>query len=547
MDPIIAISFVNKEIRLTATNKELIPLFKNTRLFLRPLDFKNLKELVEHTFKPKNKESTNLYLKYFGFLPSGEKVEIKDDKTFKKDISIFLAGYIKKKFDIFDDPMIGEPPEEEKIDLDAPEAEPLNINNYLSSKDLAKSFSLDLNKCQSSLLDNLNQNLNDALHNSIEDLILKSSKEKIDNNISSFKRTFSNFTEKIFKSKKRAINIIQKNNQQLKDIDEKIKKYINQGPKHTPKLISEEEPIIFKFNNNPIQLEKDLYDKDKKILIKNVEIKNISSKNYNSSLMSWLKEGNSNPDINFYPGKSSNECSFESDEIIEGNKNLKYESLNLIIDNPKEDFNYKMFISIINKNSKKKISENPLEIVVKMIKGEKILNEEEINNILKILKDEMKDLHLFLNDKEVTQIIINKKGEVNEIKQLIKEKYENLKQKKLDDLFNELEQEFHFSNDLTKNEVQDKIISLNFNIDEIKNYIRNKISKPQPNPQPQPQPNPQPHPQPQPMDNRIKEILDKLEDEYYVSGFLNQNEITEKIINLNFDYEKIVEWVQEKM
>lgn len=49
-------------------------------------------------------------------------------------------------------------------------------------------------------------------------------------------------------------------------------------------------------------------------------------------------------------------------------QNINDLHLNLIIDNPQDETDYKLFVSIINKENKKVISEKPLEIVVKIKK-----------------------------------------------------------------------------------------------------------------------------------------------------------------------------------
>ena len=130
--------------------------------------------------------------------------------------------------------------------------------------------------------------------------------------------------------------------------------------------------------------------------------------------MSWLKEDNSDKNINFYPDKSNKELPLDDDVDFASKQNIDNLCINLIVDDPKEDLDYKMFISIINKENKKVISEKPLEVVVKMKK--KKLTNEEINPILNKLKDENEYFDLVLDENEVKKIIINKNGEEEEIK-----------------------------------------------------------------------------------------------------------------------------------
>ena len=91
------------------------------------------------------------------------------------------------------------------------------------------------------------------------------------------------------------------------------------NPKPELKPEPEEEKIIFKFNKILINLEKEINDKNNnQINIQNIQIQNISSKAYKSSLISWLKEDNSDENINFYPDKSSKskELPLDDDEIF---------------------------------------------------------------------------------------------------------------------------------------------------------------------------------------------------------------------------------------
>ena len=62
-----------------------------------------------------------------------------------------------------------------------------------------------------------------------------------------------------------------------------------------------EEKIIFRFNKGLINLEQEINRKDtkKSLKIENIHITNISKKEYNSALMAWIKEDNSDKQINF--------------------------------------------------------------------------------------------------------------------------------------------------------------------------------------------------------------------------------------------------------
>ena len=217
--------------------------------------------------------------------------------------------------------------------------------------------------------------------------------------------------------------------------------------------------------------------------------------------MSFLKEENSDKNINFDQNEISNEFPFEDGDTYKS-KQEKDQNLNLIIDGAKEDSTYRMFISIINKNNKETISESPLEVVIKIKKSEK-LSQEKITNILNNLKNEIKKFNLFLQDNDVIKIIQENKGDESKIKDIVKEKYNDNKKNKVNEIYDKLEKEMNFSKYLKRNDVEEQIINLELDENEIKKYI--KMHEPQPNPEPQPDPEPQPGPEPY-----VKEKMDKI-------------------------------------
>lgn len=46
---------------------------------------------------------------------------------------------------------------------------------------------------------------------------------------------------------------------------------------------------------------------------------------------------------------------------------------------------------------------------------------------------------------------------------------------------------------------------------------------------------------------KIEKVYDQLEDEYYISTIMNVEQVIEKIIDLNSNYEEINKWVNESM
>ena len=48
-------------------------------------------------------------------------------------------------------------------------------------------------------------------------------------------------------------------------------------------------------------------------------------------------------------------------------------------------------------------------------------------------------------------------------------------------------------------------------------------------------------------DEKLNEIYSKLEEEYYISSFKQEDEVKEKIKELNYNEDEIIEWVESIM
>ena len=46
---------------------------------------------------------------------------------------------------------------------------------------------------------------------------------------------------------------------------------------------------------------------------------------------------------------------------------------------------------------------------------------------------------------------------------------------------------------------------------------------------------------------KIQAIYDKFEADYYISGFIEDDEFRKKLVELNYDVKKMDEWVNSKM
>ena len=611
MEPIINISFINKQFDPECKSTDLLKnLSKNCKFFIRPSNFQELTKIFTSTFKPKDKEKQKLILSYNGILPSGDRIEIKDDKSFKKDISIIFVCYKKLKKQIGnifdenepDDDILGE--DHLKIEDHIPN---LNINEIINlKKSVSSELKIDQTKIFQNCIDNINSEFAKKLSSSVQDLILRSSQENIENNFNDLRKSFKSSKSKLFERKDSALNVIKYNNKQLNDINSTIKKAKStknvipkeekailepkpipepEKPKPKPQK-EEEEKVIFKFNKGVIDIDKKISKKAKtaEIKVDNIQIKNISKKEYKSILMSWFREDKSDENINFDNNKK--ELDFGGDKVYSSKQDINDLNINLIVDNPIDNNDYKMFVSIINKENKKIISEKPLKIVVKI---KKFLSEEDINDILNSLKNDINEFDMYLKEDDVIKIIKEKKGEENEIKKVVikklekqkkenkerlekeekerlkreekeklkkiekekkeeKERLERLerekkeKEKRVKDLSAKLENETNYTEFLNKNEVEEKILSFNFNEEEIKKWIEEKRPRPVPEPAPAPVPE-----RPEVNEELIREITDELEEELYVSSFIPEEDLRQIIIDNRYDRNEITICIKKRM
>ena len=69
-------------------------------------------------------------------------------------------------------------------------------------------------------------------------------------------------------------------------------------------------------------------------------------------------------------------------------------------------------------------------------------------------------------------------------------------------------------NNLNEDDIIKKIIELNFDVDKIKNYFD------------------------------IEKIYEELEEDYGISGYIEEEIVKNKIVELNFDKDRIIEWVE---
>ena len=313
----------------------------------------------------------------------------------------------------------------------------------------------------------------------------------------------------------------------------------------------------------------------KSFYIEDIKIKNTGN-NTIKNIYLIIDEKNSSNEIKFLDNnnKESNVYKIVMDKQFEPN-NTKNFKINLNIKNPKPEKSYKMFIFINEKdkvNPKSKILYETLEISVKISHLEDpikikqktavqiceklkmdypkyvtLIDEKEIiskymndtfdiNKYKSTLEKKIKELNLEQkqNDQKAEKIynqlnLYNLKINKNEIIDFIKkqnfdkekaqnfinEKMENKKREDAEKIYNELSYEGYIL-EYRKDYVINKIIELNFNIEEVKK-----------------------------VKYKVDEIFDEIDNDYGISNFMDEAEVKVKIIELNYDIDKIKEWVED--
>jgi Trp operon repressor len=535
MEPIISLSYIEKKVDLKCNSKELIQFLKKTKFVIRPPDFESLKKTIDEKLKPREKKNYSLLIT--GLLPSGERTEVVDDDTYTKEISLFIVSYKKaSRGPLFSSIKAKSFFSQKNLELPDFSSNTSRLSDF---RNISEEIKKDQIKRFDSMINDLDESFDKSLNESVQEIILSATQENI-KKVDKLRSSFMNINSKLKEKKDKCKMVIRKNSVKLNDITNKI-----EANKSNPiEKIPEIPETIFSFEPNKISVEKDIDDFDpKKIKIPKITVKNLTEQQYPQEML-WFKEKDSDKDINFDQSDRSNEYPFEKDRLYKSGKESYDYQLDLIIDEPKEMTQYKMIITIINKDDKQKLSDT-LEIVVKMTK--KGLSQREIDNILNELKGEMKDFDLFLKEEDVLEIIRENKGDKDIIKKSVKEMYDKNYKKKLDELLDRLENEMNYSKFLKREEVEKEIKNLNFDEDEIKSWISSK--KPS-LPEPQPKPDPQP-PAPTPINidvKKMEEILGKLEDNWGLSGYeYNEEELRKVIVDSNYNYDVAAKYVEDNI
>lgn len=210
-------------------------------------------------------------------------------------------------------------------------------------------------------------------------------------------------------------------------------------------------------------------------------------------------------------------------------------SLSLSINNPQPDKEYKMIIYVEEKG--KKVSDD-LQIVIKIKKAEDPMQQKkkQANEIFNEIKNQFPNNEDLINKENIINALIknnlNKDEIINDIKNKIYEKEQLIINEKAEIIFNEL----NFDNvNLDKKEVLDKIKESKLNKEEVQNWINEKKPKPEPNSEPEQN------------NDLVDTIYNELEEEYGISGFLEEELAKQKIKDFGCDKPKIIQWIENSL
>ena len=422
----------------------------------------------------------------------------------------------------------------------------LEINNKKLSDNFKSSLELSIN----TIIEENQKVLVNDIDSKIK-IVVNDFSQKQNSNKSSFSEIKDDFEE--IKDK------IDEMNSAIKDFKDKFK------PENFSKIIRSDidNPIKVKFEQKNI--EKTIETKDAKFInINNINIKNVGNTSIHKLYFFKDQEKSSNDFCFFGNSKAINEYELTMPGEFEPNQSLPY-TISMNINNPKPGQEYKAIIyakenkdiisdpfEIIIKINKPKEEEDPMkkvmnqanqiyeeikiqfpnhnnlinkdDIINKLIKNNLNKNEiiNDINNKIKEIEqkekeakaeqiyDELNLNNINIDKNEVIEIIKNKNFDKEEIQKWIDEKAQKQNKEKAQNLYNNLRnaQNLDFSKCPNEEAILNKIIELKFNENEIRNFFKKED---------------------EPYEKLVQKIFDQIEDEYNVTGFIEEEAAKDKI------------------
>ena len=282
-------------------------------------------------------------------------------------------------------------------------------------------------------------------------------------------------------------------------------KYIYNNIQKKQKIIDIQEEL----NDN--KKEKKTDDKNEKNKVFSVkEIESILNETDTSGIKQYfgLSENNTENGID----KNEKQILELIDKINVMEKNININKENKTIKQEEKKMN------ISNGNNENNSKEKKMYKINKKEKEEK-QNEERAESIYNKLNIDNIDI----NKNEIISFIKQQNFDEEKVKNLI----ENKKLEKAEKIYNELSQ----LNDVKlpeKDQAMKKIIEQNYDVNVIKELYKNNNAD-------------------QKEDPRVDEIYAEVDNDYGVSSFMDENVVKAKIKELNYDKEKVKEWVEEAL
>ena len=357
------------------------------------------------------------------------------------------------------------------------------------------------------------------------------------------------------------------NNDKNEKIDEKEKHVVKPVINYIKKKKNKKLNVPTQIEDNSIKIQFDSKKVDKEIDIKNskfftidnIIIKNIGNSSY-KNLYLIKDEITSSKFINFsFNSKVIDKFELPLKEELKPNDTYSATTL-LSITNAKHEQKYKMVFYVREKGADKNLSE-AFEINIKITDFEQERNVK-ANKIYEEIKKEYPNNEQLINKNEIINKLLNNNFNKNEIKNEINNKIKALK------IYDDLR--LYYKNHIDRNEALNIIIEKNFDKKKIKEFIDGKerrieaeriynklikfddvdfsgLSKDEILNKIQSELS---------LDEvvvrnffkkdeiKVKEIYDELEEDYGISGFIDEENAKDKIRELKCDRKKIYEWFE---
>jgi len=289
--------------------------------------------------------------------------------------------------------------------------------------------------------------------------------------------------------------------------------------------------LKIKFEQN--NLEKSIEMKDAKFInINDIKIKNVGNISAHKLFFIKNKEKSSNDFCFFGNSKETDEYELSMNGELKPNELLNC-NISMMINNAQPGQEYNI---TLNATENKEIISEPFEIIIKINKPKEDPIEQkqtQANKIYEEIKNQFLEHEDLVNKNEIINKLIqndlNKDAIINEINNAIKEKEQKEINSKAEKVYNELNMD---NVNLDKNEVLNYIKEKQFNKEEVQKWIDEKKPKLNVNDK---------------LEEEVNKIYQELEDDYAISGFIEEEAAKDEIRRLNLDREAINKWIENTL